>query len=161
MNRRIRAFSRDEDGAWRAHLDCGHSRHLRHHPPQASRPWVETPEGRDARLDSLLDCPPCDRLEPPEGLVAYRQTPDFTAETVPAGLTRAHSTRSGVWGRIEVLAGHLVYVLEPPDTRRFELGPGLPGIIPPERRHHVEPTPGVRFRVVFLRPPEPGGPSHG
>ncbi|MFZ0494390.1 MAG: DUF1971 domain-containing protein, partial [Methylocella sp.] len=34
----------------------------------------------------------------PPGYVAYRRTPVFTRETVPAGLLRSHRTKAGTWG---------------------------------------------------------------
>ena len=43
----------------------------------------------------------------PAGLVAYRRTPIFDQDTIPAGLRREHRTASGVWGLITVLEGRL------------------------------------------------------
>lgn len=60
MKRRIIGFELDEEGDWRAVLDCGHRQHLRHRPPLVSRPWVLTEEGRVSRLGYELDCRRCD-----------------------------------------------------------------------------------------------------
>jgi tellurite resistance-related uncharacterized protein len=38
---------------------------------------------------------------------AYRCTPVFDENTLPAGLRRAHRTKPGVWGAIRVLEGRL------------------------------------------------------
>ncbi|MCP4327717.1 MAG: DUF3565 domain-containing protein [Alphaproteobacteria bacterium] len=60
MRRRIVGFHRDEDGHWVADLDCGHARHVRHHPPMAERPWVLTEDGREAKIGAVVDCITCD-----------------------------------------------------------------------------------------------------
>jgi hypothetical protein len=56
----IVSFDLDEEGHWRAELNCGHYQHVRHNPPLISRPWVLTPEGRRAHLGLALDCLHCD-----------------------------------------------------------------------------------------------------
>jgi len=61
MKRRIIGFELDEEGDWRAVLDCGHRQHVRHRPPLVSRPWVLTEEGRASRLGYELDCKKCDQ----------------------------------------------------------------------------------------------------
>jgi hypothetical protein len=43
-----------------AELECGHNQHVRHHPPQFTRLWVLTPEGRAGRIGVELDCKRCD-----------------------------------------------------------------------------------------------------
>jgi hypothetical protein len=60
MDRRIIGFHQDEERHWVAELDCGHDQHVRHDPPWRMRPWVVTPEGRAAALDSVLNCRKCD-----------------------------------------------------------------------------------------------------
>lgn len=151
MKRKISGFAQDEEGDWCARLDCGHNQHVRHRPPFAERPWVEKESSRTGMLGEALECPLCDRLDAPEGLSAYRETPEFTAETVPAGLLRDHATKAGTWGRIEVLSGHVTYVTLPPSGLRLRLCPGDVAMIPPELTHHVEPSEDARFRVVFLK----------
>ncbi|HEX2218233.1 MAG TPA: DUF3565 domain-containing protein [Gemmatimonadales bacterium] len=42
-----------------ADLECGHTQHVRHDPPWQLRPWVITPEGREAHLGMVLECPRC------------------------------------------------------------------------------------------------------
>ena len=59
MQRRIVGFHQDEERHWVADLECGHSQHVRHDPPCQERPWVVTPEGREARLGTSLDCRLC------------------------------------------------------------------------------------------------------
>lgn len=100
----------------------------------------------------------------PPGLVAYRRTPEFTLATTPAGLTRGHSTKAGVWAALTVLEGELIFRdLEQHSQRR--LGQGTHGLIFPTRLHEIEPMEGVRFFVEFYAipaeepPAAPGGRS--
>jgi len=60
MKRRIKGFEIDDEGHWRAALDCGHFQHVRHDPPLSTRYWVLTEEGRASRLGQELDCKRCD-----------------------------------------------------------------------------------------------------
>lgn len=93
----------------------------------------------------------------PGDLEAYRQTPIFDETTVPAALLRRHTTKAGVWGRICVLEGELVYRVLEPEVREERLGPGLDGIVEPQVPHEVEPVGRVRFFVEFLRRPTGSG----
>jgi hypothetical protein len=60
MNRRIVGFHQDDEAHWVADLECGHTQHVRHDPPWQVRPWVLTPEAREARLGTVLPCRLCD-----------------------------------------------------------------------------------------------------
>ena len=64
MNRKIVSFHQDEQHHWVAKLDCGHNQHVRHDPPWIQRPWVTTPEGREAALGAELNCKKCDEAAP-------------------------------------------------------------------------------------------------
>jgi hypothetical protein len=66
MKRRIVSFHLDEEGHWVARLECGHNRHTRHRPPFVNRPWVTTPEGREAAIGTLLECKKCNEGAPPD-----------------------------------------------------------------------------------------------
>ena len=81
----------------------------------------------------------------------YRKTPDFTEETLPAGLRRAHHTKAGTWGRIVVLEGQLLYRICQEPREEWKLDPENPGVIEPEVEHEVEPLGKVRFCVEFYR----------
>jgi tellurite resistance-related uncharacterized protein len=89
----------------------------------------------------------------PEGLRPYKRTPEFTTETIPAALLRAHSTKEGVWGRIHVLEGELVYgvVDARREKREVVLAPTCAGVIEPTMLHEVQPRGGTRFFVEFFR----------
>ena len=93
----------------------------------------------------------------PSGFVAYRSTPVFTEATIPRGLLSHHSTKAGVWGKLEVLRGSLVFVLEGPEAPREVLHAGESVVIAPEVLHRVEPVGPVEFRVDFYRAPSKEG----
>ena len=156
MKRTVIGFHRDAQGDWVAHLDCGHGQHMRHRPPFQNRPWVVRQQGRDKMLGAELDCVRCVRMEWPDGVVAYRRTSEFDADSVPAGLAADHSTKGGVWARIHVLEGCLIYHVGPPIDRCERIAAGGVGIVVPEVRHRVEPEGKVRFFVEFSRAPRAG-----
>lgn len=151
MNRAITGYHLDAENDWVAELDCGHGQHVRHKPPFFNRPWVMSEAGRDAKLGFRLNCVRCDRLELPEAVVCYRTTPRYTDATLPAGLRRAHHTKTGTWGRIIVHRGAIGYRIDPPLERFFELGPATPGIIPPGVMHALEPSGPVALQIEFYR----------
>lgn len=148
--RPITGFSLDAEGHWVAHFSCGHRQHVRHRPPWELRPWVTSEEGRRERLGVRLPCAECSMPALPEGLEQYKLAGPFTETTVPPGLLRRHTLKSGVWGRIVVLEGELVYVIEREHEVSFVLTPDEPGIVMPDEPHHVEPSGNVRFQIEFL-----------
>lgn len=84
----------------------------------------------------------------PAGLRAYKRTPTFDENTMPAGLRHRHSTKENVWGLIRILEGRLRYrVLEPPSERILD--PEHPGVVRPAQLHEVESLGHVRFFVEF------------
>ena len=154
MHRPITGFATDSEGDWVALLSCGHPQHVRHRPPFFDRTWVTTEDGRAAMLGKPLDCIRCDRLEIPDGFVAYKQTAVFTESTVPKGLLNDHNTRPGIWGKIVVLEGSLRYLV-PALGLAIRLSPETHGVVAPEVIHHLEPVGAVRFYIAFHRAPEP------
>jgi len=91
----------------------------------------------------------------PEGLVPYYSTPEFTQDTLPAGLRKDHSTKAGVWALIHVREGKLRYCV--PSWNYDEvLEAGQSGIVAPEVEHFVEPEGEVRVMVEFYAQPEQG-----
>lgn len=150
--RRMLGFTVDEGGDWVVRLDCGHRRHIRHRPPLADYPWIADEAARASKIGAPIECERCARREPPADAVAYRSTAEFDEATLPAGLRRAHATRAGVWGRIEVLAGRVRLVM-PALAVDESIAAGGHAVLPPEIEHHVEPLAGLRMRVVFLRAP--------
>jgi tellurite resistance-related uncharacterized protein len=95
----------------------------------------------------------------PGGLVAYKRTPVFDQDSLPAGLRREHRTKPGVWALIHVLEGRLLYrILDPLEER--ELSPGAPGVVRPGQAHEVAPRGPVRFFVEFHAVQAPEGSPH-
>ena len=64
MKRKIAGFDKDDDGDWRAKLECKHYQHVRHQPPLITREWTLTEEGRASRVGIELDCKKCDEGKP-------------------------------------------------------------------------------------------------
>lgn len=96
---------------------------------------------------------------PPIELEAYRRTPVFDESSIPAGLLRRHTTKAGVWARIHVLEGALLFRLLEPSPSACRLTPERPGEVAPEVPHEVEVCGPVRFYVEFLRPRDPESPG--
>jgi len=61
MDQAIIGFHLDEHQDWVADLACGHTQHVRHHPPFINRPWVVTAEGRAKMCGQLLACKECEK----------------------------------------------------------------------------------------------------
>jgi tellurite resistance-related uncharacterized protein len=156
MKRKITSFHQDEHQDWIAELECFHGQHVRHKPPFFNRPWVESEAGRTSMLGVELDCVRCDRLEWPDGLVAYKRTPEFTEQTIPAGLQKDHTLKIGAWGRICIVSGSLTYTVEDAMPKSFELDTETSGTIAPGVRHHLTVKGQVVFYVEFFSRPVTG-----
>lgn len=86
----------------------------------------------------------------PDSVSAYQRTPEFSETSLPNALQRRHTTKPGVWGRIQILEGSLRYrILEP--SEEHLLTPETPGIVAPEVPHEVEVVGTVRFFIEFFR----------
>ena len=153
-SRAIVGFHEDDEGHWVADLACGHPQHVRHRPPMEERPWVLTEAGRQTMLGRMLECLYCNMPQLPEPAEAYKTSPEYTEHTIPEGLLHDHRTRAGVWGRIVVREGKLMYALSDPHGAAWILRPGIDGIIAPGKPHWIAPHGPVRFVVEFLRVPE-------
>jgi hypothetical protein len=60
MRQKITGFELDDEGHWRAILECDHRQHVRHNPPLRTREWVLSDEGRQQKIGVELDCKKCD-----------------------------------------------------------------------------------------------------
>ena len=86
-------------------------------------------------------------FEFPASLAKYSESPTFDQDTLPQALRRDHNTKAGVWGRIVVLEGALIY-------QRAGCEPDIvtaaaPATVFPKERHFVRPKGAVRFKVEF------------
>jgi len=89
--------------------------------------------------------------ELPKNLNSYKKTAIFNQETVPAGLLKAHTTKAGTWGKINIKSGKLLYVIETEPLESIELSPSRYGVVEPEVPHHVQPLGEVEFFVEFYK----------
>ena len=64
VKRKIIGFDTDDEGDWRARLECRHYQHVRHDPPLTVREWVLTGEGRASRIGAELECRKCEEDAP-------------------------------------------------------------------------------------------------
>lgn len=93
----------------------------------------------------------------PTELRAYKQTPIFDQDTIPAGLRRMHETKGGVWGKICILAGSLkLKIIE--DGSEHMLDADHFGVVCPRQAHEVELLGPVRFYIEFYSETPAGGP---
>jgi tellurite resistance-related uncharacterized protein len=150
MQCRIAGVQQDNAGDWMALLDCLHRQHLREQPPFAECARILGDKERAEHPGATPDSPLCERFEWPADLVAYRQTPEFTADTAPTALLKEHATKRGVWARVEVREGRLLYTV-PAFGARFELASGQAGVVVTEVPHRVAPCRPVRCLFVFHR----------
>jgi tellurite resistance-related uncharacterized protein len=88
----------------------------------------------------------------PDDLELMRTTPVFDEGTVPGGLLAAHRVAGGVWGRLVVHSGALVFVFEDDPDRGRSVAAGESVVIPPERPHHLVVDEPVTFTIEFHRP---------
>lgn len=150
MERAITGFHLDDEGDWVAELVCGHDQHIRHRPPFQLRPWVLEASTRERRLGAPLECPLCDRAEPPEDLRLVRTTPVWNEETLPRGLCRAHRVAGNTWGMIRVHEGRLRFRAMTHPRIESVIGQNMAQAIPPDVEHEVEPLGAVRLSVGFF-----------
>ena len=91
--------------------------------------------------------------EIPETAKPYKKTPEFNEDTIPAGLLKAHQTKEGTWGKINVSEGELLYRILEPALEEIVLSPDKSGVVEPAVLHEVAPQGKVSFHVEFFREP--------
>lgn len=87
----------------------------------------------------------------PVDVIAYKRTPEFDQDSIPKGLLREHQTKSGVWGKITILQGKLLYTINEPETEQLMLSPEVYGVVEPTVLHQIAAVDNVRFYVEFYR----------
>lgn len=85
----------------------------------------------------------------PPAKLHYRSTPVFETAGIPDALRRAHKTAAGVFARIVVAKGRLLYTIGNEQTHI--LTPEHPGVIEPDSPHFVTPLDDVKFTVEFYK----------
>ena len=84
--------------------------------------------------------------EIPEGLRVYNKS----HKTTPGMMKNDHRVRVGVWGKIIVQVGEVIYMI-PERDETHTLTPDNSGIIEPLVTHKVDPQPGAKFYIEFYR----------
>lgn len=87
----------------------------------------------------------------PSNVLVYKKTNVFNESTVPKGLLKDHNTKSNVWGKINVIEGKLLYVIQTNPVEEVILSPDIFGVVEPEVLHYVKPLGPVKFFVEFLK----------
>ena len=87
----------------------------------------------------------------PANVSRYAATTEFTDATVPQHLLDSHETKPGVWAKIVVLEGRLLYRILGPEVEEYELSLDRTGVAEPEVPHRVEITGPVRFHLELYR----------
>ena len=64
MKRRFLGFSEEDEGDWRAKLECGCFLPVLHEPPLITRKWVLSNEGRNGKLGAQIKCKKCNEDTP-------------------------------------------------------------------------------------------------
>lgn len=95
----------------------------------------------------------------PPGLTAYKRTPVFDQDSLPAGLRREHRTKAGVWALIHIVEGSVRYRILDPLSETI-LTPEHPGIVQPEQPHEVEALGAMRMFVEFYAADTVAGGPH-
>jgi tellurite methyltransferase len=149
MTRVIVGFHLDDMGEWVAELSCLHNQHVRHRPPFQDRSWVTTDAGRRARTGTEIDCPLCDRAEPPPGLRLVRTAGPFDAGSLPAGLQQTHVVAERTWGYLRVIEGSIQFSMETEPPIRTRLDAGQAQSLPPGVPHRLTLNGPVVLAVDF------------
>ncbi|MCA9657794.1 MAG: DUF1971 domain-containing protein [Myxococcales bacterium] len=87
----------------------------------------------------------------PAFVQAYKRTATFTEATLPAGLQGRHNTREGVWARIHVVRGEVLYRILEPAIEEHLLTPARDGLVEPTVPHQLELRGPVDLFVEFFR----------
>ena len=106
----FRGYHRDDVDDWVAELSCLHHQHVRHQPPFRNRPWVESEQGRRARIGTGLEGPLCDRAELPDEWRHLSVSPDHIL-LLTADEARHHRWRNVITNALGATASFRLDVL--------------------------------------------------
>ncbi|MEM7466761.1 MAG: DUF1971 domain-containing protein [Pseudomonadota bacterium] len=85
----------------------------------------------------------------PSNVRETKKTPEFDEQNIPKGLLKAHQTKEGVWAKIIIMEGSLLYTINEPELETNILNPEFPGVVEPTILHEVAPKGPVKFYVQF------------
>ena len=87
-----------------------------------------------------------------EALTKFKETREFSADTVPAGLLKDHALLEGVFGKLILKKGTLKFIVtETGCEQEVSLAKGDVHIIEPLIRHKVELGPDAVFFIEFFK----------
>lgn len=95
----------------------------------------------------------------PDDVELVRTTDEWTPQSAPVGLRRAHRVADGVWGRLVVRSGSVDFVFEDEPDHVITVRAGQSQVIPPQLPHHVEFTGEATFAIEFHRRPREARPA--
>ena len=80
----------------------------------------------------------------------YKKTAIFNVKNVPKAILKRHNTKEGVWGRLVILSGSLVFIdLE--KNEEFVLKKGEFHIIEPTKWHRLVLIDNPEFYIEFFK----------
>ena len=88
----------------------------------------------------------------PDNVSSYNKSQSYTDKSTPGMMKKDHRTRAGVWAKIVVMKGSIIYRIED-DPESYTLSPVHPGIIEPAVFHKIDPQAGTKFHLEFFRRP--------
>lgn len=88
--------------------------------------------------------------ELPSDVIVYKSTPIFDQDSIPKAILKEHTTKVGVWGKINILEGELLYTILKEPKEEVVLNSKKFGVVEPEVLHKVTPLGKVKFFVEFL-----------
>ena len=88
--------------------------------------------------------------ELPEAVRAYQKTQIFTDKTTPGMMKNDHRVRSGVWAKIVVQKGEVIYEV-PERNESTTVTADSPAIVEPLVTHRILPQSGARFYLEYYR----------
>lgn len=121
-------------------LDCAHAVDLSFTAPS-----------NDLQKGDKVNCLFCAEMIFPTTVFCYKTSPEFTQDSIPKGFLKSHSTKAGVWAKIIINNGQLLYILDNSKEETQLLNIDTDGIIVPEMLHHVAASGNVNFHVEFYR----------
>ncbi|MBL6707898.1 MAG: DUF1971 domain-containing protein [Pseudomonadales bacterium] len=90
--------------------------------------------------------------ELPSTVSPFRTVGPFTQHTLPAGLLKRHRTKAGVWGLLQVTSGRVHYIVAETDHEStLVLDESTPGVIIPEKTHHLTVVGPVTCQITFYK----------
>ncbi|MCK6370349.1 MAG: DUF1971 domain-containing protein [Gammaproteobacteria bacterium] len=86
----------------------------------------------------------------PDTVAPYNRTPVYDQDSVPDMWLGSHAIKQGLWAKIVVLEGKLLYIIREP-REEICLDPDNFGVVEPRVAHMVRPLGKARFYLEFYR----------